>query len=133
MSAGLEVSAVDARVTSSLQRQARASIARFRKAIEARESLIYADTLEPLVRIETLSANRSELIDNLRRFQEDYSVGINGFVAGNLNIDDLLMRREVLFKQEDQIAELANFIGANVTELCAVTGKFFELLGAPAG
>ncbi len=130
-SAGLEVSAVDDRVTGSLQRQARASIARFKKAMEARESLIYADTLEPLVRIETLSASRKELIDNLGRFQEDYRAGVTEFVAGNLSIDNLLTRRETLFGQEEQIAELANAVGANVAELCSATGKFFELLGEP--
>lgn len=133
VSVGLDVSAVDERVTSSLERQAQASIARFKKAIEARESLIYADTFEPLVRIETLSASRKELIDNLGRFEEDYRVGMREFVAGKLNIDDLLTRRETIFDQEEEIARLANFVGANIAELCSATGKFFELLGEPIG
>ena len=133
LSAGLEVNAVDARVTSSLQRQARASIARFAHAIAARESLIYADTLEPLVRIETLGASRDELTSNLRRFQDDYQTGVEEFIAGSLNIDDLLKRRETIYEQEEEIAELAFLVGANVAELCAATGKFFELLGIPPG
>ena len=133
VSVGLDVSVVDERVTSSLQRQARASIARFKKAIEARESLIYADVFEPLVRIETLSASRKELIDNLGRFEEDYLAGIRELVAGTLNIDDLLNRRETIFSQEQEIARLANFVGVNVAELCSATGKFFELLGEPIG
>lgn len=129
VSAGLEVSAIDARVTGSLQRQARASIQRFKQAIAARESLIYADTLEPLVRIDTLSASRDELQSNLRRFREDYETGLREYVAGSLNIDDLLRRRENVYDQEEEIADLTSLVGFNVAELCAATGKFFELLG----
>ena len=118
---------------SSLQRQARASIARFKHAIAARESLIYADTLEPLVRIETLGASRDELAANLLRFQDDYQAGVEEYVVGTLNIDDLLKRRETIYEQEEEIAELAFLVGANIAELCAATGKFFELLGLPSG
>lgn len=127
-SAGLEVSAIDPRVTSSLQRQARASIERFRHAIAARENLIYADTLEPLVRIDTLSASRDELRQNLERYRDNYESGVAEYLAGNLSIDDLLARRETIFSQEVQIASLTSLVGYNVSELCAATGKFFELL-----
>lgn len=128
VSAGLEVSAIDPRVTSSLLRQARANIARFEHAIAAREGQIYTDTLEPLVRIETLSTSKEELVENLARFQEDYQAGLRKFLDDELDIDDLLTRRETIFEQEEEIAELANLVGANVAELCSATGKFFELL-----
>ena len=131
--AGVEVSIVDARVTGSLQRQARASIERFKYAIEARTSLIYADTLEPLIRIDTLGASRDELAQNLQRFNEDYHTGVESFFTGGLNLDDLLTRRELIYKQEEEIAELSWLVGVNVAELCAATGKFFELLGLPPG
>ena len=133
ISAGLEVSAIDGRVTNSLQRQARANIARFKHAIAARESLIYADTLEPLVRIDTLGASRDALTKNLRRFRLDYEIGLQEYLAGKLNIDDLLKRRETIYEQEEEIAELAMLVGANVAELCSATGKFFELLEQPPG
>ncbi len=53
-------------------------------------------------------------------------------MAGNLNIDDLLKRRENLFDQDQEIARLTFLVGANVAELCAATGKFFELLDKPS-
>lgn len=125
---GLEVSRVDARVTDSLERQALASIARFEKAVRAREREIYVDTLEPMIRIETLGQNRRELRENLARFREDYERGVAAYRAGELNIDDLLKRRETLAEQEIQIAELGNFIGVNIAELMTATGKYFEIL-----
>ncbi|UCE61367.1 MAG: TolC family protein [Phycisphaerales bacterium] len=131
-SAGFEVSAVDSRVTGSLIRQAQASIARFRQAIAARENAIFVDTLEPVIRIETLGKSREELTNNLPRYIEDYENGVSEFLRGALNIDDLLKRRETLIDQQYEIANLAWLVGANVAELCSATGKFFDLLDAEA-
>ncbi len=128
ISAGFEVSAVDPRVTGSLIRQAQANIARFNQAIAARENEIFVDTLEPLIRIETLGTSREELQSNLPRYREDYAHGIEEYLNGRLNIDDLLTRRTTLFEQELEISWLKFSIGGNVAELCAATGKFFELL-----
>ncbi len=125
---GLDVSAVDPRVTNSLIRQARARIARFKQAIAARENSIFVDTLEPIVRIETLSESRDELRANLKRFEKDYRNGIVQYHDADLNIDDLLKRRETLFEQRDEINDLTATIGFNVAELCSATGRFFELI-----
>jgi hypothetical protein len=131
-SLGLDVSHVDPRVTNSLTRQAQANIARFAQAITARENMIFVDTLEPLVRIETLGASRDELTNNLPRYKEDYQTGVEMYVAGTLNIDDLLKRRENVFEQQEEISDLIFLVGANVAELCSATGKFFELLNREA-
>jgi len=128
ISAGFEISAVDPRVTDSLIRQAKANVARFKQAISARENAIFVGTLEPLIRIETLGASRHQLIGNLPRYQEDYTRGVREYIAGNLNIDDLLTRRGNLFSQEREISRLTFLVAVNVAELCAATGKFFELL-----
>jgi outer membrane protein TolC len=132
VSFGLDVSHVDLRVTDSLIRQAQANISRFAQAIAARENMIFVDTLEPLVRIDTLGASRDELADNLSRYEQDYQTGLAMYVRGTLNIDDLLKRRDELFDQQVQVSWLTYMVGANVAELCAATGKFFELLnGSP--
>jgi len=128
VTSGFEVSAVDSRVTDSLTRQAQANIARFGQAIAARENAIFVDVLEPLIRIDTLGASKEELTNNLPRFEEDYANGIDEYLAGTLNIDDLLKRRETIFTQHQEIAALGWLVGANVAELCSATGKFFELL-----
>ena len=132
VSAGLAISAVDARVTGSLTRQARASIQRFQQAIAARRSLIYANTLEPLVRIDTLGASRDQLRENLQRYVDDYGAGLDEYFAGTLVIDDLLSRRRTIFDQEVSVSSLNAMVGYNVAELCAATGKYFELLGTRA-
>ncbi len=129
---GLDVSHVDPRVTTSLARQAQARILRFNEAIAARENTIFVDTLEPLVRIDTLGASRDELTANLPRFIEDYDSGVREFFAGTLNIDDLLKRRETYWQQQREISRLTLVVGFNVAELCTATGKFFELLDADA-
>ena len=131
-SVGVDVSVVDPRVTTSLSRQAESRIARFGQAIIARENAIFADTFEPIIRIETLSESREELITNLPRFERDYRNGKADYRAGTLNIDDLLKRRETLFEQQQEISRLMMLVGANVAELCAATGRFFDLL-EPAG
>lgn len=128
VSVGIDISAVDARVTDSLIRQSSGLINRFKQAIAARENEIYTDTLEPLVRIDTLSVSRDELIENLPRYAQDYESGVAAYFNGQLNIDDLLTRRETLVQQQDEISRLIFLVGANVAELCAATGKFFELL-----
>lgn len=133
VSVGLDVSAVDPRVTGSLSRQAQANIARFQQAIAARENAIFADVFEPLTRIETLGQSRLELIARLPRFQEDYADASSQYLKGTFSIDDLLQRRQNLFDQNQEISRLTFLVGANVAELCAATGKFFELIGdAPA-
>ena len=129
-SVGFEISAVDSRVTDSLTRQAEANIARFTEAIAARENRIFVDTLEPLIRIETLGTSRDELMDNLPRYEQDYQDGVEEYWAAKLNIDDLLKRREALFDQQQEISLLEFLVGANVAELCTATGKFFEILDA---
>lgn len=128
VSVGLEVSAVDERVIDSLIRQSQSNIARFTQAIAARENQIFVDTFEPLIRIETLGQSRDELRANLPRYQDDYDTGVKDFQAGKLNIDDLLKRRETLLDQEEEVSRLTLMVGVNVAELCAATGKFFELL-----
>lgn len=128
VSVGLDISVVDPRVTDSLSRQAQSSISRFQQAIAARENAIYADTFEPLIRIDTLGQSRTELKNNLPRFQSDYDTGVKDFFAGKLNIDDLLLRRQTLTDQQFEISSLTMLVGANVAELCSATGKFFELI-----
>lgn len=128
VSVGLDISAVDPRVTNSLIRQARGRIARFKQAIAARENAIFVDTLEPIVRIETVTASRDELRANLKRFEEDYRNGIAQYHDAKLNIDDLLKRRETLFEQQEEVYDLTAVIGFNIAELCSATGRFFELI-----
>ena len=127
---GLDVSAVDARVTESLVRQAEANITRFKQALAARENEIFVDTFEPLLRLETVAKSREELIANLPKYEEDYTSGVTEYLAGRLSLDDLLKRRENFFDQQQEIVGLTFLLGANVAELCAATGKFFELLGS---
>jgi outer membrane protein TolC len=125
---GVEISAVDSRVTDSLIRQAEANIGQFREAISARERAIFVDTLEPLIRLDTIGASRDELISNLPRYEEDYRKGVEDYLAGTLNIDDLIKRREDLYYRQQNINSQTYLLGANVTQLCTATGKFFELL-----
>lgn len=125
---GVEVNVIDARVTESLIRQAEARIERFQQAIIAREDDIFVDTFEPIIRIETLTESRDELVANRPRYESDYRMGVEQYLAGTLNIDDLLKRRESLYDQDEQISRYTFLNGANVAELCAATGKFFELL-----
>ncbi len=130
---GLDVAMVDPRVTGSLARQAQANISRFAQAVIARENEIFVDTLEPIIRIDTLGKSRDELVGNLSRFEQDYRTGLQEYAVGVLNIDDLLKRRDSLVSQENEVARLTQMIGANVAELCTATGKFFELLGESDG
>ena len=127
-SVGVDVSAVDPRVTTSLIRQAEANIERFQHAITARENHIYVNTLEPLIRLDSLGASRDELTANLPRYEQDYRQGVEEFLAGQLNVDDLLQRREDLFDSQQRISTHTYLLGANVTQLCEATGKFFDLL-----
>lgn len=133
VSVGLDVSMVDPRVTDSLSRQAEASISRFQQAIAAREDNIFANTFEPLIRIQTLSVSREELTGNLPRYKQDYQTGVTEYIANTLNIDDLITRRETLVEQQIEISSLTFLVGANVAELCSATGKFFELLNGSDG
>ena len=130
---GLDVAMVDPRVTGSLARQAQANIARFAQAVIARENEIFVDTLEPIIRIDTLGKSRDEIVGNLSRFEQDYRTGLQEYAAGVLNIDDLLKRRDILAFQENEVSRLTQMIGFNVAELCSATGKFFELLGESDG
>lgn len=129
-SVGVDISVVDKRVTDSLIRQSQANIARFTQAIARRENEIYVETFEPMIRIETLTLSRNERLANLPRYVTDYARGVTTYMDGELNIDDLLKRRETLFDEQEAISRLTFILGRNVAELCAATGKFFELLHA---
>ena len=128
VSVGLDVSAIDPRVVESLAREARSDIARFGQAITARENRIFVDTLEPLVRIDTLGASRDELLANLPRVEGNYADGLRAYKDGRLSIDNLLKRRRDIFDRQEEVSYLTFMVGANVAELCAATGLFFELL-----
>ncbi len=128
MTVGFNVSRVDARVTTSLTRQAQTRIQRFEEAIAARENIIFMDILEQLIRIDTLGASRVELEANLHRFHRDYDTGLENYLAGKLNVDDLLRRRESLRTQQNEVSRLVLLVGLNVAELCTATGKYFEIL-----
>lgn len=128
VSVGFDVSAVDPRITDSLSRQAQSNIGRFQQAIAARENTIFADTFESLIRLDTLGESLTHLFANLPRFERDYAEGVESYRKGALNIDDLLKRRETLFMQQQETSRLRFLLGANVAELCAATGKFFEFL-----
>ncbi|MFH1416884.1 MAG: hypothetical protein ABII12_01155 [Planctomycetota bacterium] len=128
VSLGMEVSAVDDRVTSSLIRQASADIERFSEAIAARENAIYVNTLEPLVRNRSLAKSNDKLREGLRKYEQDFKSGIDEYVAGTLNLDDLITRRRKIFEQQEVIARQSFYMGVNTSSLCAATGKFFELL-----
>ncbi len=127
-SVGLDVSHVDPRVTTSLARQAQARINRFTEAIAARENQIFADLLEPVIRIETLGESRQQRLENLPRFRATFAEGEALYTDGEMSIDVLLQRRENVFDEEEEISRLTFLIGANIAELCAATGKFFEFL-----
>jgi len=129
--AGVEISAVDSRVTGSLKRQALANISRFEGAIESRKRSIYVNTFEPLIRIESLSGSQERLREATVQLRSSYEAGVTAFSDGRLEMDDLLKRRENLFGQQEQVAELTSIIGFNIAELCTATGKFFELLDTP--
>lgn len=128
LSVGMAVSAVDDRVTSSLIRQAQADIERFSEAIVSRENAIFVDTLEPLIRNRSLQASNEELREGLGKFEQDFKQGIDEFVSGELNLDNLLTRREKIYSRQTEIALQSFYIGINTSSLCAATGKFFELL-----
>lgn len=128
VSFGLEVAAVDARVTGSLIRQARADIERYNEAIAARENAIYVNTLEPVARNIQLRETRQDLIDALPDYISDYQDGVQAYFARKININDLIQRRADLYSQEVEIARQAFYMGVNVSSLCAETGLFFELL-----
>ena len=128
VSGGVAVSAVDNRVTTSLSRQARSDIARYTRAIEARENNIFVDTLDPFLSIGKLTGAHDKLAASLPRYQSDYDNGVGEYMDGTLNIDDLLTRRDTLYAQQVEVAELTYRLGLNITNLCAATGKFFELL-----
>lgn len=130
VSTGIEISAVDPRVTTSLTRQAQANIARFNQAIAARENDIFTATLESLVRLQTIGESRDQIMASLPKYEADYRTGVEEYLAGKMNIDDLLRRRENLGDQIGVISDDTFLIGANVAELCSATGKFFELLCA---
>ncbi|MCK4340564.1 MAG: TolC family protein [Phycisphaerae bacterium] len=128
VSLGLEVAAVDPRVTRSLIRQATADIGQYTEAMAARENAIFVNTLEPQRRNVQLAETKQELIDNLPLYRADYQGGVSNYLASGLNIDNLLKRRSDLYAQEEEIALQALYMGMNVSSLCAETGKFFELL-----
>ena len=129
---GLDVSAVDPRVTTSLMKQSQANIARFQEAIAARENAMFTATLEPLLRLDTLGESRDDTLASLPSYEQDYRAGLDEYVAGTLNIDDLLSRRNTLYGQQNNASNLTYLCGANVAELCTATGLFFEMLDAEA-
>lgn len=67
-------------------------------------------------------------IVNLSCYRADCDTGVEEHIAGKLNTDDLLTRREVLSEQEEEIANLAEFIGFNVAEPSEAIEKLFEQL-----
>jgi len=128
LSAGIELSAIDDRVTGSLEREALADIERFHQAVRNRENEIHVETLGSLISLKTAMINIEELSSNLDRYVRDYTTGLAEYRSGGLNIDDLLVRRENLFKQQREVVWSRSSLGHQVARLCSSTGKFFDLI-----
>jgi len=128
LSAGIELRAIDERVTGSLEREALADIERFHQAVRNRENQIHVETLGSLINLRTALVNNKELNRNLDRYVRDYTTGLAAYRQGELNIDDLLVRRENLFKQQREVVWTNSDLGYQVSRLCSSTGKFFELI-----
>ena len=79
----------------------------------------------------------SDSIDWLGRVDEIFGIsaaaGITygGEFHRRINPDDLLIRRENLFNQQQEVSQLTFLLAVNVAELLSATGKFFELLDWP--
>jgi len=128
VSATALLSAVDPRITGSLEREALANIERNREAIRARKNEIHVEAIGPMVQLDTLRTNVVKLPRNLPRYVEDYQKGLDEYGRGALNIDDLLARRRTLAERQTEIVHARQDIVVNVALLCAATGKFFELV-----
>jgi len=133
VSASVELRRVDERVTTSLEREALANIERNQQAIRARENNIYVGTLDPMIRMKTLTLNIKHLTSNLDRYQRNYDEGLTRYRRGELNIDDLLSRRQELFNQQSEIINSKRRLGDAIAQLCSATGKFFDLINEHNG
>jgi len=133
VSASVELRRVDERVTRSLERESLANIERSQQAIRARENNIYVGTLDPMIRMKTLTLNIKHLTGNLQRFQRNYEEGLARYRQGELNIDDLLSRRQELFHQQEEIINTKRRVGDAVAQLCSATGTFFDLINEHNG
>ncbi len=122
------LSAVDPRITGSLEREALANIERNREAIRARKNEIHVEAIGPMIELSTLRTNVVKLTKNLPRYVEDYQKGLAEYDRGVLNIDDLLARRRTLAEQQTEIVHARQDIVVHVARLCAATGKYFDLL-----
>jgi len=128
VSATALLSAVDPRITGSLEREALANIERNREAIRARKNEIHVEAIGPMIELSTLRTNVVKLTQNLPRFAEDYQNGLAEYDRDALNIDDLLARRRTLAERQTEIVHARQDIVVNVARLCAATGKYFDLL-----
>jgi len=133
VSASVELRRVDERVTTSLEREALANIERNQQAIRARENNIYVGTLDPMIRMKTLTLNIKHLTSNLDRYRRNYDEGLARYREGELNVDDLLSRRQELFNQQSEIINTKRRVGDAVAQLCSATGKFFDLINEHNG
>jgi len=126
--AGLEVRFVDPRVSSSLEREALATVAKFQQAMQARKNDIYVGTIDPLLTMNALMENKKTIEENIKRYKKDWETGLKEYFAGRMNIDDLLRRRENLFGEQRSLVSTKASLGRQVAALCSTTGKFFEFL-----
>ncbi len=133
VSASVELRRVDERVTTSLEREALANIERNQQAIRARENNIHVGTLDPMIRMKTLTLNIKHLTSNLDRYRRNYDEGLARYRQGELNIDDLLSRRQELFSQQREIINSKRRVGGAIAQLCSATGMFFDLINEHNG
>jgi outer membrane protein TolC len=127
-SAMLEVRFIDPRISNNLAREASADIARYQEEILERQSEIYVGAMEPLIKFEPLTRNMADTQANIQRYRSDFAAGVQDYLAGRMNVDDLIRRRRSLMDEEIQLADARSTFGLKMAELAQATGKFFEIL-----
>jgi len=125
---GLEVRFIDPRISNNLAREASADMARYQQDILQRRNEIYVGAFEPLVKCKSLASNITDTQRNIERYRSDFAAGVEDYLAGRMNIDDLIRRRQSLQEEEIKLADARSEYGVNMANLAQATGKFFEIL-----
>jgi outer membrane protein TolC len=124
----LSVGFIDARISTSLAREAGANIAQYQYAIQRRNNEVYVDTIEPLIKARSLAKSIPEIQANITRYQRDAQAAVEEYFAGSLSVDDLVRRRQSLLDEENKLIDTKANLGQYMANLAAATGKYFELL-----
>ncbi len=128
LSAGIEITHIDNRISRSLEAIALANIREYKNAIISRKREIHTNIVDSYKNLVGRMAEVEARAQNLSRYRDDYAKGIDLYRQGAITIGELILKRQSIREEEGDIAHARERARESVADLLSSTGRYEQFV-----